>query len=161
MNATALRFNCTADLAPPPAVQYVNAASACLSTPDGEAFPCWTGGVGPFSLCPLVAASSCAGPASVWASRPHSLGSHRQPTHPGLVPTLTSTVTSALSAHMQSSSLAFATASALTWDAEASQIRVDSCPGMCLTNGIAPGALPSCAGNEPWSPTMVHIDNCA
>jgi hypothetical protein len=32
---------------------------------------------------------------------------------------------------------------------------------MCLTNGTAPGALKSCAGDEPWQPTQVHLAPCS
>ena len=52
-------------------------------------------------------------------------------------------------------------ASALDWDESTGQIRIPSCPGMCLTNGQAPGALPSCAGNEPYTETQVHVDSCS
>ncbi len=31
---------------------------------------------------------------------------------------------------------------------------------MCLSNGEVAGALPSCAGTEPWSATMVHLVDC-
>ena len=51
--------------------------------------------------------------------------------------------------------------SALSWDAEEKQIQVVSCPGMCLTNGQVSGALPSCAGNEPYVDLQVHVDNCS
>lgn len=50
--------------------------------------------------------------------------------------------------------------SALNWDESFSQIRVVACPGMCLSNGQVPGALPSCAGDEPYTETQVHVDSC-
>jgi hypothetical protein len=51
--------------------------------------------------------------------------------------------------------------SALSYNASARQIGVDACAGMCLTDGIAPGALKSCAGDEPWQPTQLHLAPCS
>jgi hypothetical protein len=62
--AVALRWNCTVDLAPPPAVQLVNGAGECMGIPDGQAFPCWHDAN--FQLCQLVAANCSAGASSVW-----------------------------------------------------------------------------------------------
>jgi hypothetical protein len=32
---------------------------------------------------------------------------------------------------------------------------------MCLSDGVAAGARPSCAGTEPWETTQVHLVPCA
>lgn len=153
----ALRFNCTADLAPPAPVSFVNAAGACLSIPDGESFPCWSGGVGPFHLCPLVAAS-CAGAAARWWQRGGDGGGlfalDVDPT--AMLNLDCNTCTAGTHAKL----ILASTPTGVAFDAALGQLAVPTCPGMCLTNGTAAGALPSCAGIEPWTPTQVHLAPC-
>lgn len=70
VNVTALRFNCSGDLTPPGpppssgAVNFVNAAGSCMGIAPNYTWPCYKGGVGPFSVCPLVGAP-CASPGGV------------------------------------------------------------------------------------------------
>ena len=85
---SALRFNCSSDLAPPPPsggdaeVAFVNSAGQCLSIAENATWPCYTGspvpGDGPFSLCPLLAAP-CSAPGAAWTQGPrdHSLTAAR------------------------------------------------------------------------------------
>ena len=68
-NVSALRWNCSSDLTPPDpppsaTVSFRNPAGACLGLHPNASWPCYKGGEGPFSVCPLVAAP-CASPGAV------------------------------------------------------------------------------------------------
>ena len=162
----ALRFNCSADLAPappqPPA-SFVNAAGKCMGMPDGETFPCYVGNATPggevFHLCELVAAD-CGGAAAVWSE-----GSTAGTLFAlGAAPDATINIdcnACAPGTHLKIIADAdCGCASAMTYNASLQQFAVDACPGMCVTNGEAPGALPSCAGDEPVAPTQLHLAPC-
>jgi len=149
----ALRFNCTSDLVPvppPPPAVFKNAQGHCMGQPDGETFPCYTGSAVPggeiFHLCPLVAAS-CEGLAAVWMT-----GSKAGTLVPVSIPQATINIdcnTCSEGTHaklIQTSDCGCG--SAFTYHADTERIAVDMCPGMCLTNGTAAGAKPSCAGSE-------------
>ena len=149
----ALRFNCSRALAPPApsgsgAVSFVNAQGQCMGIAANATFPCYTGGEGPFSLCPLVAAD-CAGAGAAWT--------------PGLAGPMSLTalgVAQDAVVNVDCDQCAAGThakliknsgcncASALEYDAALGALRVAACPGMCLSNGIAAGAHASCAGVE-------------
>jgi len=152
----ALRFNCTASLTPPAPVVFTNEAGACLGPPAGAAFPCWEGQAAPggevFHLCPLVAAPC--GPASAWTRGAASAWASAAA--PGALLNVDCD-SCAAGAHAK---IILEAGSTTTYDAAARRIRVDACPGMCLTNGVAPGARASCAGNETWYATQVHVDAC-
>jgi hypothetical protein len=158
--ASQLRFNCTADLGPPPLAHIVNAGGSCLGIPQGESFPCWTGGVGPFSLCPLVVSPCSDSTAAVVFEVPPGQGGLIAESVAGnpVINVDCDTCTQGTHAKLligdnYASGLAFV-------GANGGQIQVVSCPGMCLTNGTAGGAKPSCAGSEPWTDSMVHLDLC-
>jgi len=159
--AHALRFNCTSDLTPPPPSRVVNAAGGCMAIPAGQAFPCWSDAN--FALCPLVAvpAGDCAaaGPAGVWELTQGGPWLSAATT-PSSTPAINIDCNGcAVGTHAKLIDCGAGCQTALTLVGD--RIRIDACPGMCLTNGTAPGALPSCAGSEPWSPPQIHADACA
>jgi len=164
---SALRFNCSADLAPappPPPMSFRNADGKCMGQPDGETFPCYAGQAAPggpvFHLCPLVA-SGCDGAAATWTAgaAPGTLFAL------GAGPDATINVDCDVcdaGTHVKIIKNGDCGCSTpLAYNATARQLAVVSCPGMCLTNGTAPGALKSCAGDEPWQPTQVHLAPCS
>lgn len=163
---SALRLNCSSDLAPPPgppappaASLFRNAAGACMAPPDNETFPCYSGGAGPFELCPLVAASC--GARAAWAAG--AGGAWRAP---GVAADAVLNVDcDGCAAGTHAKVIRAATCpgcgAALTFNESAGAIQVDACPGMCLSDGVAGGARASCAGDEPWSDNMVHLVPCA
>lgn len=158
VGATSLRFNCTADLSPPTPYQFVNENGDCLGIPAGATFPCWVGGTNgqTFHLCPLVASPcSAAGNTSVWRTNQGGVWSSFG--MPGVMLNIDCD-NCAVGTHAKAMIEA---SSPLSWNAATNQIEVGGCGGMCLTTGIAPGALPSCAGNETWFPTQVHVDLCS
>jgi len=162
----AVRLNCTGDLTPvppPPPATFVNAGGACMGLPDGQAWPCYVGPAQPggevFHLCPLVAASC--GPAAVWtpgdaAGTLFALS---------LSPSATINIDcDACTPGTHAKIIADGDcncASALVYDAAATQLAVAACSGMCLTNGTAPGAHASCAGDEPWTAEQLHLAPCS
>ena len=162
----ALRWNCSADLAPlppPPPATFVNAAGSCMGQPDGQAWPCYTGSAEPggqlFHLCPLVAAS-CDGPAAVWSAGDapgtlFALGAGADATINIDCDTCAAGTHAKIIADGDCGC-----AAALAYDAALGQLAVTACQGMCLTNGTAPGARASCAGSEPYSPTQLHLAPC-
>ena len=184
-NVTALRFNCSSALGGSAPSRFTNAAGECFGIPPNESFPCWTGGEGPFVrsqrvdrhhpnpshhptappwpqlLCPLVASSNCSAATSQWEAPDN--GPWTTADSSGISTTQVVNVdcdTCNIGTHAKLIA-GVHYASPLAWDAANGQIQVVACPGMCLTNGIAPGALPSCAGDEPFLPVQVHVDNCS
>lgn len=162
----ALRLNCTSDLVPvppPPPAMFKNPDGLCMGQPDGDTWPCYTGRAVPggevFHLCPLVTAS-CNGPAAVWAP-----GDKTGTLSPVGIPEAIINIdcnTCAEGTHAKIIREAdCGCGSALTYDVTTQRLAVDMCPGMCLTNGIVAGARPSCAGNETWMPTQIHLASCA
>jgi hypothetical protein len=153
--AVALRFNCTSDLTPPTPAHVVNAAGSCLGIPAGEAFPCWSDAN--FALCPLVATDcATAGAAGTWTVQG---GAWFAPVGAPSTPAINVDCNNcAVGTHAKLVDCGPNCRTSLELSGE--QILVTACPGMCLTNGTAGGALPSCAGSEPWSDTMIHLDAC-
>lgn len=158
--AVALRFNCTKDLTPPAPAVFTNALGRCLGIPYNDSFPCWSGAATPggqvFHLCPLVGAPwACGLPnTSVWSTPDNNAWS------PVNLPTAFINIDCNACSVGTHAKLILDISSPLTWDETTQRIRINSCPDMCLTNGIDGGARPSCAGNEPWDDTMVHVDSC-
>lgn len=154
----ALRWNCSGSLVPPPPATFTNAAGDCLGAPPGEAFPCWSGSAVPggevFHLCPLVATRCDASALTTWSAPPG--GAWSPVSTPGATVNVDCNACT-VGAHAK---VMLEASGAFTWDAAAARIRIDACPGMCLTNGVAPGALPSCAGHEPYTAQQVHVDAC-
>ena len=166
----ALRWNCTGDLAPPPPlppVRFVNSAGQCLGQPDGEAFPCYTAspapGVGPFSTC-MAVASSCDGPAAAWTPTAAAAGGQ-------VLAALGAAADAVLAVDCDSCSVGTHAkiiangncdcAQPVVYNGTSASLELPRCPGMCLSNGVAPGARAACAGDEPWLTTMVHVVACA
>ena len=163
-NVTALRFNCSADLSPPnppPAAAFtlVNGGGACLGLHPNASWPCYTGGEGPFALCPLVAAPCASAGAVAWVG-----GAGGALAAPGVAADAVVNVdcdACAAGTHAKLISNGRCNcASPLAFNASAGALQAVACPGMCLSDGAAPGALPSCAGSEPWEPTQVHLVPC-
>ena len=167
---SALRFNCSSDLAPPPSqgsggeVSFVNAAGQCMAMAENATWPCYTGsptpGDGPFSLCPLVAAP-CAAPGAAWTQgqQDHSLTAARVALD-AVVNVDCDVCTLGTHAKLISQRTCPRCASGFSYNASEGALHVDACPGMCLSNALLGGALPSCAGNEPWLDTQVHLVPC-
>lgn len=162
----ALRFNCTADLAPPPPpppATFTNAGGQCLGQPDGAAFPCSVGPAVPggqvFHTCPLVA-SSCSGPAAVWTAGPEGNTLFALGAGPDATINVDCDACAAGTHAKLISDADCGCSAALAYDGATKQLAVSACPGMCLTTGVSPGALPSCAGNETVIPTQVHLQPC-
>ena len=170
-NVTQLRFNCSSDLAPPPppgppvpsgAYNFQNSAGTCMGIADDAKWPCYTGGEGPFQLCPLVAAN-CSNAGAAWT--PPS-GDNNGWTALGIIGSSDAVInvdcdTCSVGTHAKViSSSTCGCASALTFNVSTSTIQIDACPDMCLSNGLVSGALPSCAGSEPWTLTQVHVVPC-
>jgi len=164
---TALRFNCSATLPPsvappnsPPPVQFKNTGGTCAGMAQGASFPCWKGGEGPFSLCPLVA-TACDTPAS--ALTPGAFGPNTYGAL-ALAPDATLNVdcnSCTLGTHVKIIKNGRCDCSStLSYNASLGTLEVVACPGMCLSNGLLPGANASCAGTEPWTPTQVHLIPC-
>jgi hypothetical protein len=162
---TALRFNCTSDLAPVApsdgAVLFKNSAGACMGMAANATFPCYVGGPGPFSLCPLEA-TSCDSPGARWtlgAFGPGTLGAL------ALAPDATVNIdcnNCGEGTHAKVIKNGDCNcASPVTFNAAQGTLQAGACGGMCLSDGTTTGALPSCAGSEPWSPTMVHLVPCS
>lgn len=195
VNVSALRWNCSSDLTPPDpppsaTVSFRNPAGACLGLHPNFSWPCYKGGEGPFSVCPLVAAP-CASPGAVaWveaggtlaapgvaqdavvnvdcvragarprarvAAAPRRLTTR---THPTQTTASQDTCTAGTHAKLIGNKQCNC-ASPLTFNASAGTLEASACPGMCLSDGVAAGARPSCAGTEPWEPTQVHLVPCA
>lgn len=167
---SALRFNCTSDLAPPPSgggggeVAFSNSAGQCMSIAANATWPCYTGspqpGDGPFSLCPLLTAP-CSAPGAAWTpgQRGSSLTAAR--VAPDAVLNVDcDTCTPGTHAKLISAATCPGCASGVSYNASEGSLRVTACPGMCLSNGLAGGARGSCAGNEPWQDTQVHVVPC-
>ena len=161
---TQLRFNCSSDLAPPPpppattASYFKNAEGACMGIAENATFPCYTGGVGPFKLCPLVAAQCSA--RTAWTPSGQgwvALGVAAD----AVINVDCDTCDVGTHAKVISTSTCGACASALSYNATEGVLQVDACGGMCLSDGIVGGALPSCAGSEPHYDTQVHVVPCA
>ena len=162
-----IRFNCSADLAPappPPPSTFTNAGGQCLGQPDGAVFPCYVGNATPggevFHLCPLVA-SSCAGPAAAWTAGKDGSSLFAYGAGPDATINIDCDSCAAGTHAKIISNADCGCAAALSYDAERKQIAVSACSGMCLTTGVAAGALPSCAGNETMLPTQVHLAPCS
>ncbi len=166
---SALRFNCSSDLAPapPPAggeVSLVNAAGQCMSMAENATWPCYTGspqpGDGPFSLCPLVAAP-CSAPGAAWTlGQGHSFTAARVAAD-AVVNVDCNACAPGTHAKLIASATCPRCASGLSFNASEGAVHVDACPGMCLSNARVGGAVASCAGNEPWVDTQVHLVPCA
>lgn len=168
IGVTALRFNCSSDLAPPLPllpVRFINSAGQCLGQPPDESFPCYTAspapGVGPFETC-MAVASDCAGAAAAWTPTPAGVGQ---------VFTALGAATDAVlavdcnycSVGTHAKIIANGNcdcAQPVVYNATSRALELPRCPGMCLSNGITPGAVAACAGEEPWLTTMVHVVSC-
>jgi hypothetical protein len=158
-DVSSLRFNCSSALGQSQPVRLMNPSGACLGIPSNASYPCWTGGDGPFSLCPLVATTDCSAATSTWSvPAAGNVGFWSTAGSPAQVINVDCDAC-AIGTHAKLIS-GVHYGSSLEWDDVLGQIRVSGCPGMCLTNGSAAGALPSCAGNEPWFTTQVHVDSC-
>jgi alpha-L-fucosidase len=172
----ALRFNCSSDLAPPqplPPVSFVNAAGRCLGQPDAyPTFPCYSAIPAPggqnFSTCPAVAAS-CDAAAAAWTPSPAAGGGAGQGWQElaalGAAPDAVLAVdcnscTEGTHAKIIANSNC-GCAQPVVFNESASALQLPRCPGMCLSNGVTPGAHAACAGNEPWYGTMVHVVLCS
>ena len=177
----ALRFNCSRGAQPPPqqqrgrwgrggalpaAVRFQNSAGSCMSIAPNATFPCWSGGNAPgggFHLCPLLAGdTACSSAASLWTEGAFGEGTL------GALAVAPDAVLNVdcngcargTHAKLIKTSNCGNCASLLSYNQATSTIGVPSCPGMCLSNGIALGANASCAGTEPWSPAQVHLVPC-
>ena len=132
---------------PPPPVRFVNADGACL-VPSGP-YPCWTGGYGNGSVCPVVA-GSCAGNESLWGLQGGTLSSAMY--YPAAVNVDCNTCVPGRVAKLYSLG-----GSSIEYNATSQQLEFTAggCTTMCLTAG-ASGAQPPCGGGaEPWLPTQV------
>ena len=164
--AAALRFNCTAALSPPLVGNFVNSDGLCLGFQSG--FPCWKGpalGVNgssgsppaPLHSCPLLAVP-CEGAAQAWFQQ---AGAVWRPQ--ALVGTETALDCQSCATGSVAKVIAEGMGTALLWNPGlyGGRIAIPGCSGMCLSNGIAEGAVPPCGGTgEPWSPTQVHVEPC-
>lgn len=132
---------------PPPPVRFINAAGACL-VPSGP-YPCWTGGYGNGSVCPVVA-GSCSDNSSLWGLDGGILTSHEY--YPAAINVDCNKCTPGRVAKLYSLG-----GSSLAYNATSKQIAFTSsgCSTMCLTAG-AGGAQPPCGGGEePWMADQV------
>ena len=179
-NVTALRVNCSSDLAPPPSgaaseVEYVNAAGQCMAAAaaSAAAWPCYTGAAAPggpaYALCPLQAAA-CGSDGGAWSQgAPDAAAGAGAGAGAALV---AARLAPDAVVNVDCNSCAQGThakviangnchcASGLAYSAPDGAIRALACPGMCLSNGTQPGAHASCAGAEPWSAAQVHLVPC-
>jgi hypothetical protein len=160
---TQLRFNCTGDLAPPqpppsqPSYFFKNSAGDCMGVATNATWPCFTGGVGPFQLCPLVATECNA--RAVWT--PTGMGwAALGVSSDAVINVDCDECVIGTHAKVISTSTCATCASALTFNETSGALQVDACAGSCLSNGIVGGALPSCAGSEPFVDSQVHIVPC-
>ena len=131
---------------------------------ENASWPCYTGspqpGDGPFSLCPLVAAP-CTAPGAAWTlGQGHSFTAARVAAD-AVINVDCNTCTPGTHAKLISSATCPRCASALSYNASEGAVHVDACPGMCLSNALVGGAAASCAGDEPWVGTQVHLVPCA
>lgn len=160
---TQLRFNCSSDLAPPapPPVStaffFKNSAGACMGIADNATFPCYTGGVGPFKLCPLVATQCSA--RTAWT--PTGQGWAALAVAPDAVINVDCDKCDiGTHAKVISTGTCGACASALPYNVTEGALHIGACAGMCLSDGIVGGAHASCAGSEPYSDSQVHVVPC-